>query len=93
MKASAVLLNLGRGGIVNEKDLAYALDNNLINFACIDVFEKEPIDYTNSPLIHIKNKHKLILTPHIAWASNETRQNLLDIAIDNIENYILSKNR
>jgi Lactate dehydrogenase and related dehydrogenases len=55
MKKSAILLNLGRGGIVNEADLAKALDEGLIAAAGLDVLEKEPID-PNNPLLHIKIK-------------------------------------
>jgi lactate dehydrogenase-like 2-hydroxyacid dehydrogenase len=73
MKKSAILLNLGRGGIVNEGDLARALDEGLIAGAGLDVFEQEPMDAKN-PLLNLKNPERLVLTPHIAWTSIEARQ-------------------
>ncbi len=76
MKKSAILLNLGRGSIVNEGDLARALDEGLIAGAGLDVFEQEPLE-TKNPLLNIKNPERLVLTPHIAWASIEARQTLL----------------
>ncbi len=89
MKNTAVLLNLGRGGIVNEKDLVEALNKNHIAYACLDVLNEEPPSYKNA-LFHVKDKKKLIVTPHIAWASNESRQLLVDKAIKNIEDYIFA---
>lgn len=83
MKPSAILVNMGRGGIVNELDLANALVNNLIAGACIDVYQKEPID-TSNPLLNPEISKKLILTPHIAWASKEARQKLVTIVAENI---------
>ncbi len=73
MKKSAILLNLGRGGIVNEECLAYALDEGLIAGACIDVLKKEPIEKKN-PLLKINNPDKLLITPHKAWGSIEARK-------------------
>lgn len=87
MKKHAFLLNLGRGGIVNEADLAKALDEGLIAGAGLDVFEREPLEDTN-PLLHIKNKDRLILTPHMAWASLEARQALIKEIELNIEAYL-----
>ena len=86
MKDKSVLLNLGRGGIVNEVDLAIALDNKNI-YAGLDVLTKEPIDDSN-PLLNIANKHKLLITPHIAWTSVEARETLLDGIVDNIKGFL-----
>ncbi len=83
LKNNAVLVNVGRGGIVDEQALAKAIDNNRILGACVDVFEKEPI-LENNPLLHVVNKDKLILTPHTAWASREARRKLIDIIAENI---------
>lgn len=90
MKKDSVLINAGRGNIVNEKDLAYALDHDLIAGAGLDVFSSEPIDRDN-PLLKIKNQDKLILTPHIAWASREARELLIQKICGNIESFIQEK--
>ena len=87
MKTSAILVNTGRGGIVNEADLAQALNNESIAGAAIDVFENEPIKADN-PLLGISNKDRLILTPHIAWASVEARTELIEGVKKNIEEFI-----
>ena len=90
MKKSAVLINISRGGIVNEKDLNKALEDKLISFAGIDVFEKEPPDLDN-PLL--KN-NRVLLSPHAATftreclenMSMETVQNIIDFFENKIEN-------
>jgi len=87
MKSSALLINTGRGGIVNESDLAHALDDESIAGAGLDVFENEPIKADN-PLLSIKNKEKMVLTPHIAWASVEARAELIEGVKENIETFI-----
>ncbi len=84
MKPSAYLLNLGRGGIVNESDLAEALNQNQIAGAGLDVFATEPINSDN-PLLSLDNSGKLITSPHIAWASIEARQRLTQEVIENIK--------
>ncbi|MBN2697861.1 MAG: D-2-hydroxyacid dehydrogenase [Bacteroidales bacterium] len=86
MRPCAVLLNLGRGGIINESDLARALNENLIGAAGIDVMEHEPIE-TGNPLLKIYNRDKLLITPHMAWASRESRELLLEKIAGNIEMY------
>ena len=92
MKKNAILLNLGRGGIVNEKDLAIALDSNMIGGAGLDVLEKEPINPDN-PLLKIKNKEKLLITPHIAWTSIEARKRLVREIAENIRAFLNGINR
>lgn len=92
MKRDATLLNLGRGGIVNEADLAKALDEGLIMAACLDVLEREPIEAEN-PLLKIKNKDRLFITPHIAWTSVEARQKLIDEIYQNIKAFLQGKKR
>jgi glycerate dehydrogenase len=87
IKPSAILINTGRGGIVSESDLAKALDSESIGGAALDVFEQEPINADN-PLLTIKNKERLIMTPHIAWASVEARTQLIDGVKKNIEEFI-----
>jgi len=86
MKKGAVLLNLGRGGIVDEEDLAYAIDNNGI-LAGIDVVATEPIEADNK-LLHVKKKDNLVMSPHIAWASKEARVELMKIVAQNIRDFI-----
>lgn len=87
MKPTAILLNMGRGGIVNETDLAEAIDNNTIAAAGVDVFETEPMS-ENHPYLKIKNSENLVLTPHVAWASVEARKCLIDKIAENIKNFI-----
>jgi len=86
MKKGAILLNLGRGGIVDEADLADAIDNNGI-LAGLDVAITEPIEKDN-PLLHVKKKNNLIITPHIAWASYEAREKLMKIVAQNIRDFL-----
>lgn len=86
MKKGAILLNLGRGGIVDEADLAYAIDNYDI-LAGIDVVATEPIEADNK-LLHVKNKDHLAMSPHIAWASKEARTELMKIVAQNIKDYL-----
>jgi len=83
IKKDAILINMGRGGIVNEKDLADIIDKKGF-YAGFDVFTKEPID-RNNPLLQVKN---IILTPHIAWASVEAREKLVSLAYDNVKEFI-----
>lgn len=84
MKETSILVNMGRGPIVIEKDLAKAIDEEVISGAALDVFEVEPIKEEN-PLVNSKNKDKLILTPHIAWASLEARNRLFKEVLNNID--------
>lgn len=84
MKKSSILVNMGRGPIVVEADLAKALDEELIAGAALDVFEVEPIKEDN-PLISIRNKENLVVTPHIAWASVEAIVRLFEEVINNIK--------
>ncbi len=87
MRPHAIILNLGRGGIVNEADLARALDEELIGGAALDVLELEPIDREN-PLLNIKHRERLFITPHIAWASREARNTLINEIANNIASYL-----
>ncbi|WP_105614580.1 D-2-hydroxyacid dehydrogenase [Vallitalea okinawensis] len=83
MKRNAILLNLGRGTIVNEADLVKALNEDLIAAAGLDVLEHEPINADN-PLLMVKDSNKLFVTPHIAWASLEARQTVVREVYENI---------
>lgn len=86
IKKGAILLNLGRGGIINENDLAKLIDEKEI-YCGIDVVNKEPIEESN-PLLKVKNKDRLLLTPHIGWASIEARTRLVEMVAQNIEDFI-----
>jgi len=86
MRPCAILLNLGRGGIINEADLARALNDNVISAAGTDVMEQEPINSDN-PLLKLYDKEKLIITPHMAWASKESRELLVEKISRNITLY------
>lgn len=90
MRKDAIILNLGRGGIINEPDLARALNDNIIAYAALDVFVQEPLPEDN-PLLHIKNPDKIVFTPHIAWASIESRTLLVAKIYQNIHRFISSQ--
>ena len=83
MKKTAILLNLGRGPIVEEQALARALKEDWIGGAGLDVLSAEPMLVTN-PLIEIQDSSKLIITPHIAWATVEARQRVTEEVYKNI---------
>jgi len=89
LREKAILLNLGRGGIINETDLSYELDRREI-YAGLDVLEKEPID-ANNRLLQITNKERLLITPHIAWTSIEARKKLLEGIVENIKSFLQNK--
>ena len=87
MKSSAVLLNLGRGPIVNEADLADALNSGEIRAAGLDVLSVEPMTKDN-PLFGVHDKSRLFITPHVAWAAVEARQRLMKIVAGHIKEYL-----
>lgn len=86
LKDGAMLVNSGRGGIVNEEYMAKLIDEREIYFVT-DVLEKEPIR-ADHPLLKVKNKDRLMITPHIAWASVEARRKLIELSAKNIEDFI-----
>jgi len=86
LKEKCIFLNLGRGGIVNEQDIATLLDEKEI-YVGLDVVEKEPIPLDN-PLLKIRHHERLLITPHIAWASIEARTKLLEGIVGNINHYL-----
>jgi glycerate dehydrogenase len=83
VKDKAIILNLGRGGIINEDAIAKIIDERELYFG-LDVLEKEPMK-KDHPLLNIKNKDNLYITPHIAWTSIEARKKLIEGVIQNIK--------
>ncbi len=92
MKRTAYLINMGRGPIINEADLAEALEQDMIAGAGLDVLSAEPMRQDN-PLLRIKDSKKLLITPHIAWATTEARTRLMEEVRLNIEAYIKGEER
>lgn len=92
MKQSAVLVNVARGPVVDTQALYEALTQGQIAAAGLDVLEKEPISRDN-PLNEIKDSTKLIITPHLAWASTEARERLVDEVAKNIQAFLDGEER
>ncbi|MGH1484628.1 MAG: D-2-hydroxyacid dehydrogenase [Cellvibrionaceae bacterium] len=86
MKQNALLINTARGGLVNEADLAIAINDNLIAGAGFDVASEEPIKADN-PLLSLLDKPNFILTPHVAWSSDSALKRQAEIMIDNINQF------
>lgn len=84
MKDGAIIINTSRGQLIDESSLAEALNSGKLAFAAVDVVSEEPIKKQN-PLLEAKN---IIITPHVAWSSNEAKQRLNRIALSNFESFI-----
>ena len=87
MKKSSIILNLGRGPIINEEDLYEALKNNIIRSAAIDVMSKEPPE-ENSKMFELEN---LTITPHIAWKSQKSLERLFEVIENNMNLFLEGK--
>lgn len=92
MKRTAILLNVARGAVINNADLYWALQNEEIAAAGLDVLEKEPIASDNL-LGRIKDSNRLLITPHMAWASTEARERIVQEVFLNIEAYLHGEER
>lgn len=86
LKDDAIVLNLGRGGIVDETAMARAIDERNLRFGT-DVLECEPMS-ENNPFLKVKNRANLVITPHVAWGSLEARKRLISLVVKNIEEFI-----
>ena len=84
MKPSALLVNVSRGALVNERDLLAAVNDGEIAGAALDVFEREPPDRADPVLAH----PKIVVSPHVAWGTEDAVERLLDVSIDNVEAYL-----
>ena len=84
MKPSVIIINTGRGQLVNDQDVADALRENRIAAFCADVLTEEP-PRADNPLLSCENA---FITPHIAWATNEARIRLIAVAIDNVKAFV-----
>jgi glycerate dehydrogenase len=84
MKPTAILINTGRGPLVNEADVAGALASGRLAAYCADVMAEEPPGAEN-PLLQQPNAY---ITPHVAWATREARIRLLQVAIDNVRSFV-----
>ncbi len=87
MKDGVIIINTARGGLINENDLAAAIESGKVAGAGLDVLSTEP-PINSSPLIDLD---EVIVTPHIAWAPRESRERLLKVAIENIKAYLEGK--
>ena len=86
MKPSSVIINVARGGIIDETALANALNNKTIAGAGLDVFSREPLH--SSPLYSLADNYSLVASPHTAWAADEARKVLIEKIAENIKEYI-----
>ena len=92
MKNSAYIVNVGRGAIIDEKALAEAIDEGVIGGAALDVFTTEP-PRVDSPIMNVKNKGRIVYTPHTAWSSVEARKRCISMTADNIDAFIKGESR
>ena len=83
MKPTSYVVNMGRGAIIVEEDLAEAVDKGVIAGAGLDVFVQEPIP-ENHPYLTMKHPERMRLAPHVAWASVEARTRLVGMMADNV---------
>lgn len=92
MKKTAYIVNVGRGAVIDEKALAEAVDSGVIGGAALDVFSTEPPSEV-SPIMSVKNRERIVYTPHTAWSSVEARKRCISMTADNIEAFIKNESR
>ncbi len=92
LKSTALLINVGRGSIVDENELARMLNENCIGGVALDVFETEPLQL-ESPLLSVSHPEKLLMTPHVAWSSLEARKKLVSEIFENIAAFVRGEKR
>jgi len=83
---------VGRGAVIDEKALADAVDSGIISGAALDVFTTEP-PTENSPIMNIKNRERIVYTPHTAWSSVEARKRCISMTAENIEAFVKGESR
>ncbi|NBA98101.1 NAD(P)-dependent oxidoreductase [Pseudomonas sp. R5(2019)] len=91
MKQDAVVVNTGRGGVINEAALIDALQNGRLGSVALDVVEHEPLHPSN-PLFTLIDRDDFLLNPHIAWSSEDAMQQLMDSAVENINDFVARQN-
>jgi glycerate dehydrogenase len=89
MKPTSIIINVARGGIIDEEALANALNNKTIAGAGLDVFSREPLHA--SPLYSLEDNYALVAAPHTAWAADVARKVLIERIAENISEYLASK--
>ena len=89
MKPTSLIINVARGGIIDEVALAEALDNGWVAAAALDVFSVEPL--RESPLYNIKDRYRLLASPHNAWSAAEAIDRLIDCVAENIRTWIANE--
>ncbi|MBQ8807903.1 MAG: D-2-hydroxyacid dehydrogenase [Clostridia bacterium] len=87
MKKNAVIINVGRGAIIDEEALIDAINSGVIAGAGLDVYSQEP-PHVSAPVLKVKNPERIVYTPHIAWASLEARQRCVSMTADNVSSFI-----
>jgi glycerate dehydrogenase len=85
MKPTSIIINVARGGIINEEALAKALNDKVIAGAGLDVFSREPLK--ESPLYSLTDNYALVASPHTAWAADAARKVLIEKIAENISEY------
>ncbi len=90
MKKTAVIINVGRGSIIDEAALQEAIDSGIIAGAGLDVYGEEP-PKADSPIMNVKNREKIVYSPHIAWGSVQARERCISMTAENIEAFINGK--
>lgn len=89
MKPTSIIINVARGGIIDEAALAQALNDKVIAGAGLDVFSREPLH--ESPLYDLNDNYSLVAAPHTAWAADVARKVLIQRIAENISEYLATK--